>query len=102
VSRARYAIVSVKGGVVTIRDLNIGRSVTNDAEAVVEELVARWGDQRIMYYDSSGQLDELLHRGGQFTGFAPGPRRLPLDTLFPDGQDISDTALCRALDAEAG
>jgi hypothetical protein len=29
---------------------------------------------RIFYFDSSGDLDELLVKDGRFAGFAPGPR----------------------------
>jgi hypothetical protein len=51
-------------------------SVTNDVEAAVlyllesDQLAA---DQRLYYYDSDGQLDELLHDGSRFTGFSIGP-----------------------------
>lgn len=52
-------------------------SVTNDAENVVQELV-REGmlpvGRRLFYYDSDGQMDEILVKGGTFVGFAPGPR----------------------------
>ena len=53
------------------------RSVTNDAEKVVEDLFSsgrlRPG-QRLLYYDSAGRLDEILIRDGRFAGFAPWPR----------------------------
>lgn len=47
--------------------------VTNSAEEVVEELV-RVGyldpGRRLLYYDSDGQLDEILIRDGRFAGFS--------------------------------
>lgn len=52
-------------------------TVTNDAEAVVAELLRTgilMNGQRLLYYDSGGALDELLIVGGKFSGFAPGPR----------------------------
>lgn len=53
------------------------RTVTNDAEAVVAHLL-REGDlragQRLFYRDSERRLDELLHDGVAFTGFAPDRR----------------------------
>jgi len=51
-------------------------TVTNDAENVVQSLVAQGylpGGRRLLYYDSDGRLDELLVKDGQFVGFAPGP-----------------------------
>lgn len=67
-----------------IRDMNAGDvSVTNDAEAVVADLVRAGalpmlGDRRrrLMYYDSDNNLDELrVSLAGRFVGFAPGPQR---------------------------
>ncbi|PWJ81556.1 hypothetical protein C7441_11088 [Pseudaminobacter salicylatoxidans] len=46
-------------------------SVTNDAERVVSECLAYYGEKRIIYRDSDGRWDELLHTGIQFRGFAP-------------------------------
>ena len=53
-------------------------SVTNDAENVVARLAADGRlpkGRRLFYYDSDGQLDELVHDNGKFTRFAPGPRK---------------------------
>lgn len=67
---------SIQSGLV-IRDRDTGGpSITNDAEAVVRFLIARGKltpRMRLFYYDTDGQLDELLHDGTKFTGFAPGP-----------------------------
>lgn len=49
-------------------------SITNDAENVVREVVERYGNKRIFYTDTMGNIDELVHENGEFTGFAPGPR----------------------------
>lgn len=50
-------------------------SVTNDAENVVAWLhqMLDLSDKRVEYVDSEGRVDRLLHDGGVFTGFAPGP-----------------------------
>lgn len=74
--RARYSLVSVdrRVKIVTIRDTADGAacpSVTNDAEAVVKEINAIYPAHRVRYYDSMGELDELLHHNGRFTGFLP-------------------------------
>ena len=66
---------------VIIKDVgpwNKHRSVTNGAEEVVETL-KHMGflqkNQRILYYDSAGCLDELLVKDGVFAGFKPGPKK---------------------------
>lgn len=66
----------VNGDIVTIRDLNLGNiSVTNDAEEVLERIGKEIDltGKRVQYYDSCGQLDQILHKNGVFAGFAPGP-----------------------------
>ena len=60
--------------VFVIRDAGEGKavpSVTNDAEAVVEHLVAQdvLGGRTLLYYDSMGQLSELRIRRGKFAGY---------------------------------
>lgn len=55
-------------------------TITNDAEHVVQVLLASFTlqpGQRLLYYDSEGQLAELLIKDGRFAGFAPGPERRP-------------------------
>ncbi|MBE3109350.1 MAG: hypothetical protein IMZ46_02380 [Acidobacteria bacterium] len=76
---ANYIIVVAGPDRVVIRDVGPWDrylSVTNDAENVVRELAGnallRPG-RRLFYYDSDGQLDEILFKDGQFVGFAPGP-----------------------------
>lgn len=73
--KAQYDIVRESPDTIFIEDTGHGhtRSVTNDAEAVVYELFNRHkiGDKRIVYKDSDGRWDELLHDGDQFTDFAP-------------------------------
>lgn len=75
---ARYNIVSVTDDVILIEDLDGPVSVTNDAEAVVENLIAwkgKFTEQgkpfRIHYIDTMSNRDELVHKNGVFTGFAP-------------------------------
>jgi hypothetical protein len=56
--------------IVFIRDLNLGKvSVTNDAEAVVREVSFAHPDKRIVYQDSDGFWDELIHYEGYFIKF---------------------------------
>lgn len=81
--RANYAVIwsECAGDRLTIRDVGPWHehpTVTNAAEAVVEELY-RLGylttGKRLFYYDSLGWLDEIEHADGRFVGFRPGPGR---------------------------
>ena len=60
-----------------IRDLDGEKSVTNDAERVVEMLYnaeVLKPNQRLEYFDSEGRRDEILHDGTKFTGFQVLPQ----------------------------
>lgn len=70
--RASCAEVSVTMGIVFIVDQckpNFA-SITNAAETVVDECLAKYGEKRIVYRDSDGRWSELLHTGIMFRGFA--------------------------------
>ena len=52
-------------------------TITNAAEELVAHLFrinSLHPGRRLLYYDSEGQLDEILIKDGRFAGFAPGPR----------------------------
>jgi hypothetical protein len=53
------------------------RSVTNDAELIVAELWRLYRPGRIVYCDSRGEWDEILHEGPRFKGFAPWAGPVP-------------------------
>jgi polysaccharide deacetylase 2 family uncharacterized protein YibQ len=68
--KSTFSITEIKDDRVVILDNNLGgRSVTNDAENVVEYLYNVYGNRRIFYIDSEGILDELRHNKGEFVGF---------------------------------
>ena len=50
-------------------DDNGGWSVTNDAERVVEAINERYPNRRIVYKDTCGYWDELVHKNGEFLTF---------------------------------
>lgn len=58
---------------VVIVDLGTGRTVTNAAEDVLLELGRELSleGRRVIYRDTDGRWDELLHEGVHFRGFAP-------------------------------
>ena len=75
---ARYTIVEdAPGEPLVIRDIgpwHMHRTVTNDAEAVVSELVAEGRlppGRRLHYYDSEGEIGRIVVVDGKFEGFEP-------------------------------
>jgi len=67
--RAEFRIVSATGDTVCIIDLDGPVSITNDAEDVVQRVLTVLPRSRIIYRDTNGNWDELLHKDGEFTGF---------------------------------
>ena len=81
--RANYTIKTDNADRLVLLDIGPHSSfltITNDAENVVADLAPMLKGRRLFYYDSEGQLDELLVKDGRFAGFAPGPpaRQEPL------------------------
>lgn len=72
-----FEVVLIEAEAVTIRDLNRGgKSVTNDAAHVVEQLRAVGflaPGRKLLYFDSDGELDEIVWEGVSEVGFRPGP-----------------------------
>jgi len=72
---AECLLVGLHANFLGIADANRGgRSITNDAERVVSELLATTQllpHQRLLYRDTLGRWDELVHDGHHFTGFRP-------------------------------
>jgi len=78
---ARYAIIEddlLQEEPLVIQDVGGQyRTITNDAEWVVEQLVREGhlpAGRRLFYIDTDGQKDELQVKDGRFAGFAPGTR----------------------------
>jgi len=69
--RSSYYVDRVTDDAVYIIDMDQGKSVTNDAENVVLDIYLEYGNRRIIYKDTDGRWDELLHDKGTFTGFGP-------------------------------
>lgn len=63
-----YIIHATHNNVLFLIDDNTGRSITNSADYITS--LFRQFD-RIIYRDTSGRWDELLHEAGSFKGFAP-------------------------------
>lgn len=74
---SQYDVVATSVDAVVIKDVGVHcKSVTNDAENVVSRLAHMLAGRRLYYFDTMGNLDEILIKNGQFNGFAPGPDRL--------------------------
>lgn len=69
--RSRFDVVKVEPGMVWIVDRDQGMSVTNDADAVCAALAVEHGNARIIYRDTMGRWDELVHDHGKFQRYAP-------------------------------
>jgi hypothetical protein len=70
---ANYSVLDVDGQFVWLKDEGPWSqylTITNDAEGVVEQVVQRYPNHRIKYYDSEGELTELLVKDGKFAGYA--------------------------------
>lgn len=73
-AQAKYGLVGDTPEAIIIRDLgpwDRHPTVTNDAPAVVAQLARRLQGRRLFYFDSEGDLDEILVRDGKFCGFSP-------------------------------
>jgi hypothetical protein len=95
---AKYTIVIDTADRLIIRDdgpWDAHLTVTNDAERVVRELSSRLNGRRLLYFDSTGTLDEILLAGGVFLGFvreidgdARPPERNEARDMKPWGRDV--------------
>jgi hypothetical protein len=65
---------AVHGNVIAIIDHDAGRSVTNDAENVIDDLTRQGFDlskYRVIYRDTRGIWDQILvDRTGRFAGYS--------------------------------
>jgi len=69
---ANYRIIRTTEAYILLEDLGPWSqhpTITNDAEQVVEAVAVQLGNRRLLYYDSEGDLTELKHTNGKFTGF---------------------------------
>jgi hypothetical protein len=68
-NKMSFTIQTITTNWIFIEDTGSGVSVTNDAEGVCDHLVFYHGNKRIMYRDSDGTWDELVHDHGIFKRF---------------------------------
>ena len=76
-SKANYSIVDDSDNILVIKDVGPWskfQTITNAAEEVVKELAPiPLNGRRLYYYDSDGDISELLvTECGEFNGFAAG------------------------------
>lgn len=59
--RAHYKVVLTEEDRIFLIDLDTGaRTVTNDAEAVLDEIVSEYGKKRVVYRDTAGLWSEII------------------------------------------
>jgi uncharacterized cupin superfamily protein len=97
-NKARFEIQTDNDEYIVIKDTGhtTGRTVTNDAHAVVEELADRLNGRRLFYYDSDNQLDELAIKDGKFAGFKAGPPHAKHCKYCGSTKLVSMTEICIA------
>jgi hypothetical protein len=74
VREANFIVVEQTYAHILIRDIGPWDkypTVTNDAENVVKYLADVLGSRKLYYFDSEGELGELMVKNGRFAGFAP-------------------------------
>lgn len=74
-ARANYEIIEDEPTHLLLLDLGPWdqyKTITNAAEAVVEELAPVLNGRRLYYVDSEDQVDEIVHENGKFVRFSPG------------------------------
>lgn len=70
---ANFMVDSVLPGLVVLTDVGpwtLCRTITNDAERVVDRIYAKYGNVRIIYHNSEGERVELIHDNGRFIDYA--------------------------------
>jgi len=73
--KAKFVIEKETDEYIYIKDIGVDeKSVTNDATVVVANLYEHHDlkNRRLIYRDSLGSIDEIKHKNGIFTGYAPG------------------------------
>jgi hypothetical protein len=83
---AAYEVITANAQFIYLEDTghNQFKTVTNDAAYVLAELNEAYGpgSRRIFYKDSSGEIDEIIHKNGVFTGFRHGHKGYSLDMIL--------------------
>ena len=83
---AGYEVISDNDQFIYLKDSghNQFKTVTNDAEYILSRLNEEYGigNKRIFYKDSSGEIDEIVHKNGIFAGFRHGHKGYTLDTVL--------------------
>jgi hypothetical protein len=72
---ASFNIVSELSDKIILEDLgpwDKHLTITNDAENVVKKLLPMLKGRRLLYYDSEGELTELIIKDGKFVTFGNG------------------------------
>ncbi len=74
--RTNYTIAENSSERIILRDVGPWHrfmTITNAADSVIAELDREHGigTRKVFYYDSEGELTELLVKDGRFAGFAP-------------------------------
>jgi len=72
-----FSIYEVTDDAIFISDNDDGVTITNNAKGVVFDIWKRYGDRRVIYRDTMGNWDELVHIKGVFLHYAPYKEQIP-------------------------
>jgi hypothetical protein len=80
-NKANYTVVDETPGRIILKDVGPWSehpTITNAAETVVADLAAagRLNGRRLLYFDSEGELGELVYHEDKFSAFAYFDRRM--------------------------
>jgi len=72
--KPNYEILAKESDCMVIKDMgpwDKHRTITNGVEEVIAELLQMLQGRRLLYFDSEGDLAEILIKDGKFAGFKP-------------------------------
>jgi len=72
---ANYRVTNETDKFITLVDLGPHdeyKTITNAAEWVVAQMVDRLKGRKLYYFDTQGNIDQILIHDGKFAGFVPG------------------------------
>jgi len=74
IKRSNWTVEEVNDQHITLRDLGPWdeyMTITNDIESVIKDLSSSIAGRRVFYYNNNEELNEVVIKNGEFSGFYP-------------------------------